>query len=108
MAFDETEIAEAELEEGETAKEETSEDETTEADEKREMLWHYASLIAAAAAVIAFGFLIGRFVVPVSEDAVTKKTSALFETDKDYLSAIKDGENINGEIDSLNADSDRI
>ena len=77
-------------------------------DEKREQLWRFASVIAAAAAVIAFGFLIGRFVVPVSDAAVTDKAEELFKTDADYLAAIKESETINGEIDDLNADRERI
>ena len=86
-------------------------DENTEneiVDEKRELLWLCISTIAAAAAIIACGFLIGRFAVPVSSDAVTAKTAELFRTDADYLAAVKESKEINDEIDSLNADNERI
>ena len=78
------------------------------ADEKKEILWRYGSIISAAAAVIACGFLIGRFAVPVSPTAVTDRTAKLFETDADYLAALNENENIYAEIDSLNQDSERI
>lgn len=101
---------ELEITETETTDEETEMDADTEtaADEKRERLWFYGSVIAVAAAVIACGFLVGRFAVPVSEDAVIAKTSVLFKTDADYLAAVKEGKDINAEIDDLNADNERI
>ena len=104
--------------EAEIPKDETEETVSTDVDaeeitengdnEKRELLWFRISVIAAAAAVIALGFLTGRFIVPVSQDAVTDKTAALFKTDADYLAAVKDNKEINTEIDELNADNERI
>ena len=93
--------------ETENADDEASEEDNV-IDEKRERLWHYASMAAAAAAVIACGFLIGRFAVPVSESKVSDMTAELFKTDEDYRAAVSEGKAINAEIDSLNADNERI
>lgn len=95
MAFEDTEKEELEAE-------------TENADEKKEILWRYASVIAVAMAVIACGFLVGRFVVPISQTAVTDRTAKLIKTDADYLAALKNSEEISEEIDSLNADNERI
>lgn len=107
MTFDDELDGEEILETDET--DEISEnDENGEADEKKDMLWFRISTIAAAAAVIACGFIIGRFVIPVSPAAVTDKKAELFRTNEDYLAAAKDSEEINRAIDSLIADDERI
>ena len=77
-------------------------------DEKKEKIWLLASVISAAAAIIACGFLIGRFAVPVSPEAINEKAAELFKTDTDYLAAVRESKTVNGEIDALIADSERI
>lgn len=109
MAFDEDEIKDDGLFEDEAGEDEDNEDWEDEAgDEKSERLWRYACMIAAAAAIMACGFIIGRFAVPVSQEAVAEKTAELFKTDADYRAAVNEGKTVNGEIDALNADNERI
>ena len=103
---DSAEVSESAMENNDA--EESAENEESSKDKKRELLWFRGSVIAAAAAVIALGFLTGRFIVPVSRDAVIEKTATLFKTDSDYLAAVKDNKEINTEIDELNADNERI
>ena len=67
-------------------------------------------IFAAIAAVItiASGFLIGRFVLPVSSDSITGKAAEMLKTDKNYLAAVADGKTINAEINALIEDGVRI
>lgn len=106
MAFDEDKEEVRKEETG--GAEQKPEADTDASNTKKDFLRLCITTGAAALIIIAGGFLIGRFVLPVSSGSIDSKTAKLLKTDADYLAAVSESETINAEIDSLISDNDRI